>query len=499
MSTTIEPTEHTRTAPAVETREGRPAFGTLFMLDVWERFGFYAMTAVLVLYAVAPAAQGGLGWPVADAAALFSVWLALTFMFALPGGWLTDRVLGARRALLLGGGLVIAGQLTLALAPRPGNLAGLLVVAVGTGLYKPSHQTLFTLIVPGRGRREAGISLLYVGIQLSALTAPLVAGYLGERVDWRLAFGSAAAAMAIGTVILLLASRWLGAAGMSPPHRLPRPEAQRVLRRGLLVAVVAVVVLVVPVVTGVLSMTGLLVIIGLLTVVLPIVTYPLLYRNPGLGEQDRRRLKAFLWVFVGWTVFWMLVGQDGSVLNLFGQRATDRQVGGFEVPTSWLQSATPLFILLVAPVFAWLLPRMGRGTPTAGPVKLAVGLFIAGGSFLLMTAAAVLAADGTKVSPLWLLVVYLLHACGELIMAAVGVAAVADALPPAYMSRMIGMMWVFAALGGGLGSQVVRLSVVLPLPVYFAGFGVVVLLMGCLVYARRRVIAEAMAERKDVR
>ncbi|ALG10903.1 peptide MFS transporter [Kibdelosporangium phytohabitans] len=482
-----------RSAPAPETRRWS-GFGTLFMTDVWERFGFYAMTAVLSLYAAAPVASGGLGWQVADAAALFAIWLALTFMFSLPGGWLADRVLGARRTLMAGGLLVICGYLVVILTEPHVGLIGLAIVTVGTGLYKPSHQTMFNLMVEGRARRESGISLLYVGIQLSALVAPLVAGYLGERVDWRLAFASAAVTMLIGLVTLVLAAGRFGDTGLTPPRPIDSAAGKRLLRRGGVYAAAAGVVLVTLGATGSLSPSTLLPLIGLLTLAVPVITYVKLYRDPGLGAADRKRLLTFLWVFAGWTLFWMLVGQGGSVLNLFGLHSTDRELFGFEVPASWLQSATPLFILLLGPVFAWLLPRMGRRSVSASVHKLTIGLLVAGGSFLVMTVASVLSADGTKVSPLWLLIVYFAHACGELIIAAVGVASVADVLPRPYMSQMIGMLWLFAALGGGVGSQVVRLSTVVPEPVYYTVLGVLVIATGFVLASRRTAIATALSK-----
>jgi POT family proton-dependent oligopeptide transporter len=243
--------------------------------------------------------------------------------------------------------------------------------------------------------------------------------------------------------------------------------------------------------TGVLTPTLAIVVVGMLTLVLPVFAYVRLRRHPALGPGDRARLSAFRWVFLGSALFWMMVGQDGSVLTLFARDSTDREVLGFSVPASWLQSATPLFILVLAPVFAWGLTRLRGRAGVAG--KFSVGLLLAGTSFLLMAAAAALAAGGDRVSPLWLLVVYLMHACGELIVAAVGISAAADVLPTAFMGHTLGLLWLFAALGGGLGSQVVRLTEVLPDTTYFLSLGLVTTAAGVLYAARREAITAGLS------
>ncbi len=467
-------------------------FVTLFMADLWERFGFYGLQAILVLYAVASPAKHGLGLPATDAAALFGAWMGLTFMLSLPGGWLADRWLGARPAMLAGGVVITLGYLCLSLPAAWFTPVGLLLVSLGTGLYKPNYQAMVNLMFRSSGRREAGISLVYIGIQVSALIAPLVTGFLGERVNWHLGFAAAGVTMLICVVQLALSSRHFGDVGAAPGRPL-EPARRRVI--GIRIAAVAIPVAVLGLVglgTGAVPPRLAIVVVGLTSLLVPVIGYVVLYRNPGLEPADRRRLRAFLWVLVGATLFWMIIAQDGSVLTLFARDDTDRDVAGFSVPASWLQSATPLFILLLAPVFAWLLPRMGRGG-TGVPVKFSIGLLLAGGSFLLMAAAARLAADGTKVSPGWLMVAFFMHACGEIIVAAVGIAATADVLPRRYLSQTLGIWWLFAALGGGLGSQVVRLSEAFSLSGYFLGVGVVVTAFGLALAVRRRAVVAALA------
>ncbi|GLZ32175.1 peptide transporter [Lentzea sp. NBRC 105346] len=451
---------------------------TLFMSDLWERFGFYGMQAILVLYAAAPTTDGGLGLPAADAAALFGAWMGLTFMLSLPGGWLADRVLGTRPALQIGGALITLGYVGLALPVTFTTPVGLLLVSAGTGLFKPNHQALLTMLLGARKHREAGISLIYVGIQLSALTAPLITGYLGERVNWHAGFAAAAVAMAIGITQLSLSTKQFGDAGRVAA----RPLTDRtVLARWGTIGAVAITGVIA---TSVINPRITIILVGLCTLVAPIFGYRALRRHPDLTVEHGQRLRTFLAIFLCWTLFWLMIAQDGSVLTLFARDHVDRELFGATIPTSWLQSATPLFILVLAPVFAYFLARNSASVPG----KLALGLVLAGGSFLIMA----IGVNDEKTSIFWLLAVYLMHACGELIVAAVGIAAAAQVLPKSFISQMMGLLWLFAALGGGLGSQLARLSDKLPPSAYFLGLGAIGVGVAALTWTRRHAVASGL-------
>ncbi|MET9863944.1 peptide MFS transporter [Streptomyces smyrnaeus] len=471
-------------------------FRTLFMSDLWERFGFFGMQAILVLFAVAPRDEGGLGLAKADAAALFGAWIGLAFMLCLPGGWIADRVLGPRRTLLLGAAITTAGHFALATPLLWLTPIALVLLAVGMGLYKPNHQALLNLMFKDNGRREAGISLIYVGIQVSALTSPLIAGFLGERVDWRLGFGVSGTAMLIGTIQVALARPQFQGVGDKPGRPLDAGTARRVKRRAGTVAGVLVLLLGGMAAGGGLTPGSGIALVGMASIIAPVVAYTVLYRSRELRAGDRRRLRSFLWIFLGSTLFWSLIAQDGSSLTLFAKHSTDRDVLGFEVPVSWLQSATPLFILVLAPVFAWLLLKHGGGRAGV-PAKFSAGLLLTGVSFLIMAVAAALASGDNKVSPLWLLVVYLMHACGELIVAAVGIAAVADVLPRRFIAHMLGLLWLFAALGGGAGSGLVRLIDVIPEALYYLLLAVLALAVGGTLALRRHTVARGLAPEQD--
>ena len=472
-------------------------FGTLYVTDTLERFGFYGMQAILVLYAAAPVSQGGLGLGKADAASLFGAWIALMFLLSMPGGWLGDRVLGQRRALLLGTSIGMAGYLVLAI-PAGGvtTAVGLVLLALGGGLFKPNHQAMINLMYRDDiARREAGISMIYTGVQASALVAPLLTGYLGERVSWNLGFSVAGIATAVAALLLARATAQFEGVGSRPGRPLDAAERRTWINRTVLVVGVLAALLLGAGLGGRLSATMAIGLSGLLSVICPILGYRALKRNKSLSDADRRRLRGFLAVFLGATLFWMIIAHAASLLNLFAQHHIDRDVFGWTVPASWLQAAVPVFILVLAPVFAALLPRIGKRDNVG--VKFAIGLSLVGGSFILMGVAAAVASGGHRISPLWLLAVYLAHACGELIVAAVSVAAAGSVLPRQFMARTLGLLWLFAALGGGLGAGVVRLADVVPEPAYYAGLGTFAVAAGLAFALGRKRLTAALSTSDD--
>ncbi|MGC5020993.1 peptide MFS transporter [Micromonospora sp. DT47] len=472
-------------------------FRNLFLAELWERFGFFGVQAILVLYAVAPAEDGGLGLSEGSGAALFGGYIGITFMLALPGGWLADRVIGQQRAIMLGPGFIALGCFSLALPPDALTPVGLLLIACGFGLFKPNHQALINMLAGTPGRREAAIAALFVGTQVIGLLAPLVVGSIGERVSWSLAFATIGVVLTIGVGAVYAGLRAYGPVGARPSRPLSPEEAGRIRRRVIPVVLVVVLLLVGALGSGLMPPMAALMLIGLGLIAAPWGAYAKLRRHPGLNLADRWRLSVMLRLLLAATVFWLLAGQDGSVLTLFAKDSTDREVLGFTLPASWLQGATPMFMLLLAPLFAWQLPRLGARFSV--PAKFAFGLTVASVSFLVMALAAVAAAGGERVSPLWLLTVYLMHACGEIVVAAVSISAISDLVPREFLGQAIGVYWLFAAMGGGLSSQVAALIDVLSAPVYYLSLGLVAGLVAVLfVVNRRRLGAPFLASRRAV-
>jgi len=465
-------------------------FVTLFCTDMWERFSFYGMHALLVLFLTAPRHAGGLGFTAGGAGALFGLYIAAAFLTPLAGGWLGDRVLGARQATLAGAVTITAGHCLLLAPLGVWSLTGLALIAAGTGLMKPNLAAILSRFYgPDRpAAREAAFSVFYMSIQLSALAAPLVTGVLGERYNWHLGFGAAALGMALGAGYFAATSSRFGVVGRHPADPIPPAALRRVVRRVLAVLVPVATLLTIDVASGHFTVEHPLGMIGLAVIATPVLYFRTAARRlparPGSGGPDdsgpnaagpRQRLRTLRRLFLGGAVFWLCFAQTGSVLSLYTRDDVDRRLGGLTVPASWFQSVSPLFILAAAPLFARLWLRLGARFAVAH--KYALGLALMGASYL------VLAVTGTGSHPVpvaWLLAALALQAFGEVALAPVGLAANADAGPPGATGTLMGLFFVSAALGAGLGAQLARAWAVVPHPGYFAGLATLALVTAAL-------------------
>jgi len=462
-------------APLKEVRGsffGHPrGLATLFFTELWERFSYYGMRALLILFMTAPAEQGGLGFTVASAGAIYGLFTAMVYLLSLPGGWLADRLLGQRRAVLAGGLLIAAGNFLLVIHSLPSFFSGLLVIAAGTGLLKPNISAIVgQLYAPGDARRDAGFSIFYMGINIGAFLAPLACGYLGQRVNWHLGFALAGLGMTLGTIQYVVGGKHLGSAGLPPTIDAARRRA--VIRRSLAWLVAAGLACAAVAAGGsaggwklsaetVSNAFGL----GLLVAVGAIFVWLLAGRD--WTREERRRLGVVGVLFAASTVFWAVFEQAGSTLNLFAQRSVDKQVLGFEFPASWLQSLNSLFIIALAPVFAWLWVRLGEREPSS-PTKFVLGLLGASAGFALLIAPASGAEAGLQVSPLWLVGTYLLHTCGELCLSPVGLSVMTKLAPARVGGFLMGVWFLSLAVGNYLGGRTAALYEALSLPALFA-------------------------------
>ncbi|MGP3949178.1 peptide MFS transporter [Streptomyces sp. 7N604] len=450
-------------------------FSTLFMTDMWERFSFYGMQALLFLYATAPAAEGGLGLSDGTAGALFGLYVSASFLAAMPGGWLGDRVLGTHRAMLSGALVIAAGHACMAVPAHGTFYLGLVLVACGTGLLKPNLPVMFDQMNPGASssQRQAAFSLFYMSIQVSALIGPLVTGALGERVNWHLGFGAAAVGMAFGVLQYLHGASSLRGAVTGPSRPLPPDALRRLVRRAWAGLAGAVLLGGGVAAAGGLPLRPVLALCGLASLAAPVWYFRRLLRSTELDEAERARIRGYRRIFIPSVLFWAMYGQLGSVFSLFAREHTDREIAGFTVPASWFQSAHPLFLLLLAPLFAWLWLRIGARAGVGR--KFSAGLLCAGAGFAVLAAGAWLAEGGrgdgaTLVSAAWLLAAFLCMTCGELVFGPVGLSTTAESTPEGHGSRMMGLFYLGAALGAGLGGQLSHLVGVLPLWTYLAGF-----------------------------
>jgi POT family proton-dependent oligopeptide transporter len=465
---------------------GHPAgLSTLFFTELWERFGYYGMRALLILFLVAPVAQGGLGLSDLTAGSIYGLYTASVYMASMPGGWLADRFLGQRKAVLLGGTLIAIGYLMLAVADVRVFYAGLCVVVCGTGLLKPNISTMVGQLYPaGDVRRDSGFSIFYMGINTGALIAPLICGYIGQRIDWHLGFGVAGLGMACGVVQFFFGRGRLGEAGRQPKP-LADPIAAAAQRRFLRNAILGAVAL--GATLAALHLTGTMVInalrlvnaLGFVLFGIAASVFSWLLFGPGWSKVERKRFAAILVLFVAACLFWAAYEQAGSSFNLFAERSTANTILGYAFPASWFQSMNSIFIVLLAPVLAWLWIWLGKRQPSS-PTKFAMGLTCVGLGCVVLVPAAFLASHGARVMPWFLVITYLFHTIGELCLSPVGLSAITKLAPVRVASLLMGLWFITNSIGNYLAGRLASLYGEVPLPALFgitAGFSLVAALL----------------------
>ena len=434
---------------------GHPrGLSNLFFAEMWERFSFYGMRAILMVFMVSSTAQGGLGFDQGKAAWVYGNYTMACYLLCILGGFVADNFVGARRAVLVGGLVITCGHYVLAIDALPAFYTGLALVAVGTGLLKPSISALVGgLYRPEDRRRDAGFSLFYMGINLGAFASPLVTGWLAQGEGfrslltswgrdpngcWHWGFGAAALGMTAGMIVYVRRLSWLGKAGAPPPADEPRPWGQ--------LGIIATTTL------------ALLVLIGNAEAwpwapwaVAAVGVVKFAHLTSLLRPDERPRMGAIVVFFASAVAFWALFEQAGSTLALFAEQLTRNEAMGVGFPSSWFQSANALFVLLLAPVFAWAWVRLGEREPSV-PVKFALGLLFLGLSFALMVPAAEATALG-RVSPLWLLGVYFLQTVGEMCLSPVGLSAMTRLAPARLTGMVMGIWFLAGALGNKLAGS----------------------------------------------
>ncbi|MBP6513668.1 MAG: peptide MFS transporter [Steroidobacteraceae bacterium] len=464
---------------------GHPrALSTLFFTEMWERFTFYGMRALLVLFLVDSVQSGGFGLDDKTATAIYGLYTAATFMAALPGGWIADRLVGAQRAVVAGGMLMTLGNALLVIPGPPALFfAGLITIILGVGLLKPNVSTLVAQLYPeGGARRDAGFTIFYMGINLGAFIGPLIAGFLAEQYGWRWGFLAAAVAIPVGTLQFWLSRERLAGAGAAPIRSDGGSGLAgdwRKLGIGLAVVLLGLGLCltgVIPVDPASLAKRAAWVLVSMAAGY-----FIYLFFFAGLEPVERRRVVVLLSMFVACALFWAGYEQGGSSLNLFAKRFVDRTIGGFEIPAGWLQSVPPLFVIVFAPLFSMLWVALARRMldPTV-PVKFGLALILMGCGFLFMVHAASIVAAGFESPVHWLVLTYMIHVFGELCLSPVGLSTVTKLAPARFVGQMMGVWFLASSLGkllAGLIAGTFDAGDVAAMPARFMGitwYGVIV-------------------------
>ena len=446
MSTVVPPAEASGPAELF----GHPrGLATLFFTEMWERFSYYGMRALLVLFMTDAVASGGLGLDDQTATAIYGLYTAAAYLVSLPGGWIADRLWGAQRAIWVGGVIIMCGHFVLAIPGITAFFSGLLLVVLGTGLLKPNVSAVVgDLYGANDARRDSGFTIFYVGINVGAALGPLVCGALAVR-NWHFGFAAAGVGMLAGLVQFSLSRRHLGGAGAAPTSP-PTPRLAMTAWSVIGALVAAAVALLVVGVSGaiVFDAVGLARSTTVALVVATFVYFGYVFAVGRLTADERRRVVVIIVLLFGCAMFWSGFEQAGSSLNLFAERFTQREVGVFEIPASWFQSLNAIFIILLAPLYSWLWVALARRhlEPSA-PAKFAFGLLLLGIGFAVMIGAAAFVARGVQVWPTWLVFTYLFHTMGELALSPVGLSAMTKLAPRRFVGQMMGMWFMCTALG----------------------------------------------------
>ena len=442
---------------------GHPrGLSTLFFTEMWERFSYYGLRPLLILFMSAALAQGGFGFERNQASAIVGIYAACVYLASLPGGWVADRLLGLRKAIMLGAVLITAGHLSIGLSgfavSKVPFFLGLVLIVLGTGLLKPNISAIVGDLYPeGGARRDAGFSIFYMGINLGAFAGQLVTGALGEKVGWHWGFGAAGVGMLAGLLIFIARNKsTLGNLGLEP-SRHPDPVVDaRQKRTGTLVLFAGL---------GVIAVVFALAAMGTITIDAQAIgrnmTYALvglavlyfagIYATGNLTTEEKKRIAVIFVLFVFAACFWGAFEQAPTSLNLFAADFTDRTFFGFEVPALWFQSINSAFIILFAPMFAALWVGMAnRGMELSSPGKFTLGLLLAAVGFAVMIPPAnmIVASGGAvKVSAMWLTLSYLFQTLGELALSPVGLSSMTKLSPRKYVGQMMGIWFLAASVG----------------------------------------------------
>ena len=450
MSSTVDATN----APPAQAKTifGQPrGIATLFLTEMWERFTYYGMRAVLILFMVAAVAKGGLGLDDQTASAIYGMYVGGTYFFSFFGGWIADRLIGPQRAVMSGSVLIVVGNVMLALGSTDLFFVGLLVITIGVGLLKPNVSALVAALYPeGGSRRDAGFSIFYMGINLGAFIGPLLVPWFAALLGWRWGFWLPALGMTLGLAQFVRTRRYLASPG----------PASEEMRRGSWLPVI--------VLAAVISLIAFLAFTHAIHInavavaasaswgmaLLGILYFAYLLFFAGLNRIEQQRVVVMGVLLAASVMFWAGYEQTGASFNLFADRYTDRHIFGWDVPAGTLQAVNPFFVITFAPVFAALWIALGkRGLDLTASAKFGVGLILLGLGFIVMYLASKRVLAGEMVLPTWLVLTYFLHTCAELCLSPVGLSYMTKLAPPRFVGQVMGMWFLSMAIGANLAGQ----------------------------------------------
>ena len=426
---------------------------TLFFTELWERMSYYGMRGLLVLYmTIGVVGNPGLGWSNIEANAIYGIYAGMVYFLALPGGWLADNLLGYQKAVLYGALIIMFGHFTLAIPLEQTFILGLALVAIGTGLLKPNISSIVgQLYADNDERRDSGFTVFYMSINIGSMLGFAVCGYLGERIGWHWGFGAAGIGMLFGVLQFIFFKDNLGGAGLYPNSM--SQERRQSLKFWTISTILFFLVIVLTGMLGIWNVDPVFFaeLFRDFLVVISFIYFGYLFFFAGLTSNEKKNVLMLLLLFVGAAAFWSGFDQSAGSLSIFTRDYVNLTFGSFQAPVSWTQFLNPLFVVMFAPFFAYLWIYLGkRNLNPNTPIKFAIGLIFMGLGFIVMLYAVEYALISAPVGVQWLLLTYLLHTFGELVLSPVGLSAFSRYSPKKYLGQMMGLWFLASSLGGVL-------------------------------------------------
>ncbi|KAA9393523.1 peptide MFS transporter [Kocuria coralli] len=465
---------------------GQPRMlAALFSVELWERFSFYGMQGIVLLYMYYQTTEGGLGMDQGVAAGIVGAYGGTVYLCTILGAWVADRLIGSERAMFASAIMIMAGHVALSLLPGYTGLGvGLILIAIGSGGLKANITSLVgNLYDLDDPRRDAGFSIFYMGINVGGLIGPLVTGWVQQSWGFHLGFALAAVGMAIGLIQYTINRRRLPHEVHSVPNPLPRSHYPR----WIVIAVAAIALILVAVFAGWLHAGNLADVIVVAIIVAAVALFVLLLTSKKLDATERSRVTAFIPMFIGSAAFFALFQQQFTVITIYSDERLNRMIGTWEIPVPWVQSFNPFFIIVLAPVFAALWTKLGKRQP-ATPTKFALGIMLMGAAFLVFLSQVNVAA----VAVLWVALIMLMATMGELMLSPVGLSVSTKLAPKSYPVMMVSLNYLSVALGTALSGSLAQFYSPENEAAYFGTLGAVTIAIGLVILALSRPVTKLM-------
>lgn len=433
------------------------ALFALFMVELWERFSYYGMRTILILYLTSELVKGGFGYDDGKAYGIYGAYGALVYLTPILGGWFADKMMGFRKAILWGALLMAAGQFTLFLNNEVTFYIGLALLVIGNGFFKPNISSMIGKFYPeGDPRRDGAFTIFYMGINIGAFLTPLTCGAIGEIEGWKWGFFAAGVGMMLGYFIFLIAQArgWFENYGLRPEEEM-KPVVKGV-KNSWLPYVFSL--LMVPIAWFLINQND---IVDILLAILAVVILGfLIYQSFGYETVQKHRIWVVVILLLFTTVFWTFFELAGSAMNIFTERNVNKNLLGMNFTTTFFQSVNPLFIMIFAPIFSWMWIKLGKsGKEPAAPYKFGTGLVLLGLGFLVMTLGKGYAVAGL-VPAMFLIFLYLLHTLGELTLSPVGLSLVTKLAPVKIVAFLMGIWFLSSSIAHQAGKHIAKLTTV---------------------------------------